>query len=47
MKKKYPVSPKYREWWKHLRPWLKRKANKSTRKIFKEEIKKETENEHI
>jgi len=35
MKKKYPVSEKAKEWAKHLRPFGKRLANKSTRKINK------------
>ena len=39
MKKTYPTSKKCREWWKHLRPYLKRMANKSTRKIFKKDIR--------
>ena len=43
MKKTYPVSTKAKEWAQHLRNWGKRLANKSTRKIFKKEIKKITE----
>lgn len=35
MKKTYPVSEKSREWAKHLRPFRKRMANKSTRKAGK------------
>ncbi len=38
MKKTYPVSKKARSycgWWKHLRPFGKRQANKSTRKLGK------------
>jgi len=38
MKKTYPVSKSAREWWKHLK-WKKRVANKSTRKIFRLEIR--------
>jgi hypothetical protein len=40
MKKSYPTSPKAREWKKHLKPYGKRTANKSTRKINKQEIQK-------
>jgi len=43
MKKTYPVSEKAKEWARHLRSWGKRFANKSTRKIFKKEIKEITE----
>ena len=42
MKKKYPVSTKSRDetgWHKHLRKRGKRLANKSTRKIYKNENK--------
>lgn len=35
MKKKYPTSDKAKEWKKHLKPYGKRMANKSTRKINK------------
>ncbi|MBK7362805.1 MAG: hypothetical protein IPJ01_10955 [Micavibrio sp.] len=35
MKKKYPTSDKAKEWKKHLKPYGKRLANKSTRKINK------------
>jgi hypothetical protein len=41
MKKTYPTSDKVKEWakWaKHLKPYGKRKANKSTRRIFKKEV---------
>ena len=38
MKKTYPTSKKYREWWKHMRS-NKRGLNKSTRKIFKRECR--------
>jgi len=41
MKKKYPVSEKAKEWKKHLKPYGKRVANKSTRKINKTEVKKD------
>lgn len=44
MKKIYPVSNKAKEWARHLRSWGKRLANKSTRRIFKKEIKKVEEN---
>jgi len=39
MKKTYPTSDKVKEWAKHLRPKGKRRANKSTRKILKKNIK--------
>lgn len=35
MKKTYPTSTKAKQWAKHLRPFGKRMANKSTRKINK------------
>jgi len=35
MKKTYPVSTKAKEWAKHLKPYGKRLANKSTRRIAK------------
>ena len=35
MKKTYPTSTKSQQWAKHLRPYGKRAANKSTRKINK------------
>ena len=35
MKKTYPTSTKSQQWAKHLRPFGKRQANKSTRKINK------------
>jgi hypothetical protein len=35
MKKTYPVSKKAREWAKHLRPFGKKKANRSTRRLTK------------
>jgi len=35
MKKTYPTSTKSQQWAKHLRPFGKRMANKSTRKINK------------
>jgi len=37
MKKTYPISTKARDWAKHLKPWGKRLANKSTRRLFKKE----------
>jgi len=33
------VAPK--EWWKHLRPYNKRKQNKAERKAWKKEVKKD------
>lgn len=39
MKKKYPTSKKAREWKKHLKPYGKKLANKSTRKINKSKCK--------
>jgi len=30
------------EWWKHLRPWLKRKTAKKERSAAKKRIEKET-----
>jgi len=39
MKKKYPTSDKAKEWKKHLKPYGKRLANKSTRKINKKSNK--------
>lgn len=41
MKKTYETSRKCREWAKHLRPYLKRLVNKSTRRIGKENLRKE------
>ena len=38
MKKTYPTTKKAREWAKHLRPWGKRRANKSTRRILKRTV---------
>jgi hypothetical protein len=40
MKKTYPTSTKSQQWAKHLRPYGKRLANKSTRKIIKETVEK-------
>ena len=45
MKKKYPVSEKAKEWAKHLRPFGKKLANKSTRKIHKKSAKNLINNE--
>ena len=39
MKKTYEVSTGAREWAKHLRPFGKRLANKSTRKIWRDRLK--------
>jgi hypothetical protein len=41
MKKTYPTSEKVIEWAVHLRPYGKRKANKSTRREFKKIDKEE------
>jgi len=41
MKKKYDTSAKARSavgWWKHLRAWGKRLANKATRKLGKRSV---------
>jgi hypothetical protein len=43
MKKTYPTSDKSKEWAKHLKPFGKRKANKSTRRVMDKQIKKELE----
>jgi hypothetical protein len=43
MKKTYPTSKKSREWAKHLRNWGKRLANRATRRIFKNKIRKAIE----
>jgi len=37
MKKSVPVSTKAKQWAKHLKPYGKRLANKSTRRILKKE----------
>ena len=47
MKKTYPVSEKAKEWARHLKGWGKRLANKSTRRVFKKEIKKVMETENV
>lgn len=39
MKKTYPTSDKAKEWASHLKPDGKRRANKSTRRIMKDELK--------
>lgn len=41
MKKTYPTSDKAKEWAKHLKPYGKRLANKSTRRLLDEQIKKQ------
>lgn len=38
MKSTYPVSKKAQEWAKHLRRFGKKLANRSTRRIFKNQI---------
>ena len=43
MKKTYPTSTKSQQWAKHLRPYGKTLANKSTRKINKEITKQDDE----
>jgi hypothetical protein len=40
MKKTYAVSKKAQEWAKHLKPYGKRLANKSTRKLAKKDLTK-------
>lgn len=41
MKKTYPTSTKAQQWAQHLKPFGKRQANKSTRKINKEIAKQD------
>lgn len=43
MKKTYPTTGKARSWWKHLRWFGKRLANRSTRRLHKSGIKDDKE----
>lgn len=38
MHKQYPSSKKYAQWWKHLRPYNKKKLHRSTRAKIKQTL---------